>query len=146
MILALNYTQHALNRTIDFLYRIEAQTNAIVYYTNNINERLFTFMNEVETHFLHTPLSDILSNKLNLHFIHHHDLMTVIEFIFSCVNVDFRNDTSSYPIIDLISRLLIQQNIHFILRPANLSNSVIGLLSISSFFAASSTTQLMFNI
>jgi hypothetical protein len=92
---------------------------------------------------------DILANRLNLHFIRHIDLATVLEFILSSINASFSSDEANLPLIDLFGKLLVQQHINFAPRSStdpHLPTSVIGTLLISSFFAAKTPDQPSFSL
>ncbi|CAF3363664.1 unnamed protein product [Rotaria socialis] len=56
---ALNNTQFALNQTIDLVNRHDINIDNIAIFAKNLNNRLTSFIHSVETHFLHTSLSDI---------------------------------------------------------------------------------------
>ncbi|CAF1167552.1 unnamed protein product [Adineta ricciae] len=115
----LNHTQSALNRTI-----------------NLINHHRITVEHLVESHFLHTAITDILANRLNLNFIHHRDLNKVAKHIATATNVNFTAENLGPALIEFLSHLLIQQTIHFVPKtPSNQTESTLGTLSISSFFA-----------
>jgi hypothetical protein len=135
--LTLNHTQSALNRTINIMNHHSITIELLGIFARYLDNRLATFIHSVESHFLHSSISDILANRLNLHFIHHRDLNKVAHYIATSTNVNFTTNTTGPSLIDLISRLLVQQTIHFL--PQTLSNnntdSVLGTLSISSFFA-----------
>ena len=79
-----------------------------------------------------------MAQRLNLAFVHHRDLPQVLDFIISATNVSF-NESSDIPLVELVSRLLLQQHIYFVPRcsTSQAPNTSIGFLSISSFFAAS---------
>ena len=137
--LLLNSTQQSLNHSIRALQRQGAVLSHIGTFTQYLNTRITKVIYEIEAHFLHESLSEIFANQLNLDFIHPQDFAKVIDYVTSATQVTLHDDAHSIPAIDLISHLLIQQSIHFLPPPNNAPSSVIGLLSISSFFAA--TTQ-----
>lgn len=147
----LNHTQAALNRTIamvndhsSILERHQAAIETLASFAQVINNKLTSFIQSTETHFLHSALSDILANRLNLHFIHHNDLPTALNFIVSSTKVSFNQESSTLSLVDLVSQLLMQQRVDF--APSNVTDrsSVIGTLLISSFFAASTSAQPIF--
>ena len=152
----LNYTQAALNRTIDLVNEhadvIKTHANAMKALTLTaifFNNRLSSFIHAVETHFIHTSIENILSNKLNLQFIHHKDMPQVIELIIQATNVSLDEAALSLSPIELITNLLVRQTIDFI--PKNNSQSTnegeaIGYLVFSSFFAAPSPSQRPFTL
>ena len=152
----LNNTQAALNDTMalvnDHSAVLDRHYNTIrdlTLYAQYIDNKFASFVHSVETHFLHTAITDILANRLNLHFIHHTDLPTVLDFILSSVNVSFSAEATTVPLVDLVGRLLVQQHIDFAPRSpsdSTLPASVIGTLLISSFFAATTSDQASFSL
>jgi hypothetical protein len=146
--LLLNHTQIALNKTIELVNRHDDLLQELANYTQTLNKRLTNFINAVETHFLHTSLFDIFSDRLNLQFIHSQDFPKVIDFVISATKVDFNTNTTGRPLIDLVERLLVRQAVHFLPRAttSNLTDSVLGVLTISSFFAAVTKHQTPFSI
>jgi hypothetical protein len=149
----LNYTQAALNRTIALvndhsavLDQQRAAIEALASYAQFFNNKLTAFIQSIETHFLHVSLSDILANRLNLHFIHHKDLPTVLDTIIIATNVSFNADATTLSLVDLVSRLLVQQRIDFAPSSSTTRSNVIGTLIISSFFAATVPNQPFFSL
>ncbi|CAM4789375.1 unnamed protein product [Rotaria magnacalcarata] len=66
----------------------------------------------------------------------------------SSTNVSFNADSTSLPLVELVSRLLIQQHINFLPRTNHptVDDSIIGVLSISSFFAATTNKKTTFSL
>ena len=144
----LNNTQQAINRTMQLVNKhsdtIRNHDEAIRRFgavSLFINNKLNTFMHTVESHFLHTSIEDILRGKLNLHFIHHNDISKVIELIIQATNISFEeNNSSSISMVDLVTRLLVRQEISFIPTiglKASPYGVIIGKLLFTSFFATS---------
>ena len=151
----LNHTQAAINSTISLvndhsavLQRHNEVIRNLLGYTQLLKHQLTSFIHSIETHFLHTSLTDILENRLNLRFIHPHDLPSVLDYIVSATNVSFNPNTTALPLVDLVSRLIVQQQIDFVpATPASLRpDQDIGVLLISSFFAATTTNQSQFSL
>jgi hypothetical protein len=144
----LNHTQIALNKTIELVSRYDKMLQDLARYTQTLNRRITNLIDAVETHIIHTSLSNIFSDRLNLQFIHKQDFPTVIDFIISTTNVDFNPNSTGRPLIDLIERLLVRQEVHFLPheQTSNSSDSVLGVLTISSFFAAVTKRQTSFSI
>jgi hypothetical protein len=152
----LNYTQAALNKTIDLvnehaeiLKTHESALRTLSSMTLFLSNRLSTFMHAVEAHFIHTSIEDIISNKLNLQFIHHKDLTQVAELIIKNANISFDDTNSILSPVELITRLLVQQRIDFI--PTNKSQNndetdTIGKLIFTSYFAAPVPKQPPFSL
>ncbi|CAF2775769.1 unnamed protein product [Rotaria sp. Silwood2] len=99
-------------------------------------------------HFIHESMEDIFANKLNLRFIHPHDLPQVLQIITKQTNINIEEIDDAFPIIELINQLLIQQRIEFIQIKKNdeqIDGGVIGNLLFTSFFAASNKNQQPFS-
>lgn len=146
--MTLNHTQNALNRTINIMNHHGIAIEHLGIFARYLDNRLSTFIHSVESHFLHTSISNILANRLNLHFIHHRDLNRVAHYVTTASNVNFTTETTGPPLIDLISRLLIQQTIHFLPQTASNNNndSILGTLSISSFLADTKRRHTPFSV
>ena len=152
----LSHTQVAINRTValvnehvDILKVHDSAIRTLSGHTLYMSNRLSSIMHSMETHFLHTPIDDIVSNKFNLQFIHHRNLPTVLSTIMNATNINFNEAASSLSPMDLVTSLFVQQRINF--RPTNLSQnremgSVIGYLIFSSFFAAPVKTDIPFSL
>ena len=117
----LNSTQQAINRTMylvnqhtDTLRDHDEAIRKIGEFSTFINNELNAFMHNVEGHFLHTSIEGILRGNLNLHFIHHDDIPKVIEYIIQATNISFDDNNSSISMINLVTRLLVRQEISFI--------------------------------
>lgn len=148
----LNHTQVAINRTValvnehvDILKVHDGAIRRLSGYTLYMSNRLSSIMHSVETHFLHTSIDDIVLNKLDLQFMHHRDLPTMM----NATNMNFDEAVSFLSPMDLATTLLVQQWINF--RPIHLSQnremgSVIGYLIPSSFFAAPIKTNIPFSL
>jgi hypothetical protein len=151
----LNYTQIAFNSTIalvnnhsDILTEHTQAIESLRHFAQYLSTKLTAFINSVESHFLRTSLADILAHKLNLNFIHHNDLPTVLDFVIAATNVSFNLQSMSLPLVDLVSTLLAEQHLHFVPNPVppNSRGHVLGVLSISSFFAATTPDQISFSL
>ena len=82
------HTQTALNNTIAManghakvLKRQRIVVNTVMSMMMLLRKKLTSVTQAVETHFMHEFIEGIMSNKLNLRFIHHYDLPRVIEAI-----------------------------------------------------------------
>ena len=146
--ISLNHTQNVLNRTINILNHHSIAIEHLGIFSRYPDNLLSTSLHSIESYFLHFPISHILANRLNLNFIHHHDLNNVAQYIATATNVNFITETTASPLIALISNLLIQQTIHFLPRPTSndTGESILGTLSISSFFAATKRSLMPFSV
>lgn len=150
----LSNTQQALNRTMelvnehsDILRNHDEAIRTIGNASLMINNKLNAFIHNVEGQFLHTSIEDILNDKLNLHFIHPQDLLQLIQLVIQATNISIDESDSSISLVELVTRLLVQQQIDFI-PTIQLKTSpygvVIGKLLITSFFASSTYDQNQF--
>ena len=144
----LNNTQIALNPTMEFvnerttiLRNHESVLKTITSMTIFLSNRLKSFVHAVEKYFIHPSTEDTLSSTLNLRFILHKDIPKLVEFITHAINVSFDESNISIPTVELITRLLVQQQIDFILtktlEPTE-NGPLIGKLLFTSYFAAPS--------
>ena len=120
----------------------------LISFAQNICHKLNSFIYSIQTHFLHTSISDLLANRLNLRFIHPKDLPNILNSMHETANISFTTRPTPIPLVDLVTRLLTQQRIDFI--PLNNSSDstvpIIGSLSISSFFAVTADQHQSFFI
>ena len=152
----LNYTQQAINRTMDLVNQhtdtLRGHDEAIRKvgeFSTFINNKPNVFMHKVEGHFLRTSIESIQRGDLNLHFIHHDDMPKVVEYVVKATNISFEDNNSSISMLDLITRLLVRQEISFVptiqLR-TTVNGAVIGELVFTSYFAASNYDEKPFLI
>ncbi|CAF0939465.1 unnamed protein product [Adineta steineri] len=144
----LNDTQQAISRTMELvnehsetIRNHDEAIRKIGEFSASINNKLDAFMHAVEGHILHTSIEDILRGKPNLDFIHHNDMPKAIELITQAINISLEESNSSISLVDLVTRLLVEQEISFIPTTqltASPFGVIIGQLAITSFFAASS--------
>jgi hypothetical protein len=95
--LEFNHAQYALNRTIDLV----TEHSTII---RNQETALKTL----------NSMAIFLSNRFNVQFIHHKDLPKVVELVLQVTNISIDKTNSSISTVELITRLLIQQQIDFI--------------------------------
>lgn len=147
--IALNKTMQLVNQHADIL-RLHAETlRQMISQTILLRDKLATATQAMESHFIHESMENILANKLNLHFIHHQDLPTVTNVILQALNLSAIELNTSLPTIEIISRLLVRQQIDFVptFNQGNLSQrNLIGKLIITSYFAAPAPQQAPFSI
>ena len=152
---SLNHTQIALNQTINLVNEhsiiLGQHATAIEHlasFARLMDYKLNTFMHLLKTHFIESSLSDILAHQLNLRFIHHKDLPGVLDYIVRTTNTSFNLNLTQLSLLELISRLLIQQHINFLPTVESFihRNSVIGTLYVSLFFVATTNTNNTFSL
>ncbi|CAF1545772.1 unnamed protein product [Adineta ricciae] len=128
---AINRTMHLVNQHTDTLREHDDAIRRIGEFSTFINNKLNAFMHNVE---------GILKGNLNLHFIHHDDIPKVIEYVINATNISFEDNNSSISMIDLVTRLLVRQEIvciPTIQMRASTFGVIIGELVFTSYFAAS---------
>ena len=142
----LDKTQEAVNRTMrlvndhsDALRAHDEAIRRVGEFSKSINAKLDAFMHAVEGHFLRASIEDILRDQLNLHFIDDDDLPKVIVLVMQATRVSLDEGNSSITLLDLVTRLLVRQEISFV--PAltlkvSPSGVIIGELLFTSYFAA----------
>ena len=151
-----NNTQIALNQTMEFvnehttvLRNHESALRTITSMTIFSSNKLKSFVHALETHFIHTSIEDILANTLNLRFIHHKDIPNVIKFLTQVINVSFDESNISIPEIELITSLLVRQQIDFIpTKTLELTENglMIGKLLFTSYFAAPNRNEASYSV
>jgi len=149
-------TQAALNRTIELLnkhseiLRLHAEAlRGVVSQTKFLRDKLATAEQAMESHFIHESIEHILSNKLNLYFVHHQDMPKVIREVSRAMNLSINEYKSTIPMIEMITRLLVRQQIDFAPMPksvANVDGGMIGKMIFTSYFAAPAMEQDPFSI
>lgn len=117
----LKNTQQAPNRTIqlanehsDILRNDDEAIRTISNASITIDNEINAFINKVESQYLHTSIEYISNDKLNLHFIHHQDLLQLIQLLIQSINISIEENNSSISLVELVTRLLVQQQINFI--------------------------------
>lgn len=92
---------------------------------------------------------NILSNRLNLFFVHHKNIPKVVDLVSQTMNTSFDESDDSIPMVKLITRLLVRQQIDFMQTKtvdSTENGPLIGNLVFSSFFAAPTQDQAPFSI
>jgi hypothetical protein len=149
-------TQTALNKTIELvnqhaeILRVHAAAlRVIISQTEILRDRLATVQQAMESHFIHESIEQILAHKLNLYFVHHEDMPEVIKEISRVMNLSIDEDQSKIPMIEIITRLLVRQQIDFMPMPKSIANDngiLIGKMIFTSYFAAPAKEQDPFSI
>ena len=140
----LQNSQNLLNATIE---RVNEHSTAIQAHENRLNEydrRIIMLQqlvanNEEATNnrFLYIAIREIMDDKPTLSFLHPSDMHSVAKGILQDNNITIPDEVETLPIIELISKLIIRQQVDFI--PAshytNSSDREIGKLTITTFYA-----------
>lgn len=150
----LRHTQSALNNTIgtinehsNTLMQHQKAIKTMISMITFLKKELTSIAQAMETHFIYESMENIFDNKLNLRFIHPQDLPNVLKIITKQTNINIEEVDESFPIVELVNQLLIQQRIEFIQISTNQSadDGVIGNLLFTSFFAATNRNQQSFS-
>jgi hypothetical protein len=130
-------------------FQINAITPDYRSHNRNTTTRDTNLQMTMESHFIHESIEDILANKLNLYFVHHQDLPKVVNVITQALNLSTSDFNTSVPLIDIITRLLVRQQIDFApsvtLKPGS-NDNLIGKLMFTSYFAAPDRNESPFSI
>ena len=142
----LDKTQEAINRILqlvndhsDMLRSHDEAIRRVGEFSKFIGNKLDAFMHAVEGQFLRTSIEDILRDKLKLHFIHHDDILKVIGLVMQATGVFLDEGNSSITLLDLVTRLLVRQEISFVANPilrVSPNGVIIGELLFTSYFTA----------
>ena len=98
--------------------------------------------------FLGLAVHDIINNKPTLAFLHPSDKSLVIRSIFQENNITISDIVQQVPIVEVITKLIIRQQIDFIPRErySNTLSTEIGKLTFTTFFAMPNEKKSNFNI
>jgi hypothetical protein len=121
----------------------------ILSQTLYLRTQLDTVTHALDTHFIHELIESILSNKLNLLFIHHRDMPRVVKLVTQAMNLTINEFNSSIPAVEIITRLVVRQQIDFapmLVRAASENGVLIGKMIFTSYFAAPTRDQAPFSI
>ena len=152
----LGETQIALNKTIDLvnehsrILRTHAEAlRRILNQTISMQKQLDTVTQTLETHFIHESIENIMLNKLNLHFVHYRDMPKVIKMITQAIDFPIEEYNNSLPMNEILTRLLVQQQIDFAPMPTkseDKEDALIGKIMFTSYFAVPTKDQSPFSI
>ena len=141
---ALNRTMHLVNQYSDTIRTHDEAIKTLDSMSIQTSVKLNSFIHAVEGHFLHNSIENILENKLNLNFIQFEDIPKIIELILQKTNIFLEEGGKVMSLMDLVTRLLVQQQIHFIPKQEITTSPFgarIGDLIITSYFAACERNQ-----
>ncbi|CAM4796300.1 unnamed protein product [Rotaria magnacalcarata] len=154
--LELNNTQVALNKTIalvnehaSIVRQHEDALRIVLSQTVFLSTRLASVVHSIETYFIHTSIEKILSNELNLLFVHRQDISKVVDSVLQTMDITGDEIGSSLPTIEIITQLLVRQQIDFVQTTTAESaddTSLIGKLMFTSFSAAPNKNQAPFAV
>ena len=135
----LQMTQKALNAMIPVL---DAHSEAI----NTLKTGLEKLHVRLQHSFLYLAMTQIFRNELTLDFLAPEDVHKVVYTIIKQGNLTFNSHYGSLPIVQIITNLLVRQQIDFIPRSqyTTMNPEEIGRLAITSFFAVPRENQMPF--
>nr|ARJ54448.1 envelope fusion glycoprotein [Adineta vaga] len=153
--LSLQQTEHLVNSTVD---RVNQHSKMIEIQNNRLNEhqqllaslqqRIIDNEQATANQFLHLAVHDIANNKPTLAFLHPSDMNSVVKSILQQNNISIPVTAEQLPIIELIMKLILRQQIEFIPaeRYSNTSSIEIGKLMFTTFYALPNEQQSDFSI
>jgi hypothetical protein len=143
----LQVTQKVLD---DMVPVLKSHSEAIEILKMNL-ERLHV---QFQHSFLYSAITQIYRNEFTLSFLSPEDVHKVAYYVMKEANLTFNSDSESLPIVQIITKLLVHQQIDFI--PSSLYmtgnpeemdySEEIGRLGITSYFAVPKQTQTPFDI
>lgn len=146
---ALNKTMALVNQHSEILHNHAEALKTILSQTLFLRNQLDTVTHALNTHFIHESIENIMANKLNLHFIHHTDMSRVVSMVTQAMNLTTDEFNSSIPMVEIVTRLLVRQQIDFApttVRAASDDGVLIGKMIFTSYFAAPAQEQDPFSI
>lgn len=137
----LQVTQHAIN---DIIPVLDSHSQALNTLKTGI-ERLHT---NFQRSSIYLAITQIFRNQLTLNFLSPDDLQKVVYHVIEQGNLTFNAHHGSIPIVEIITKLLVRQQIDFIpsSQYKNQNPQEIGRLVITSFFAVPQQEQTSFHV
>jgi hypothetical protein len=137
----LQVTQESLNEMIPILDTHAAAINTLKTGLENLNAR-------VQNSFLYLAITQISRNELTLSFLEPEDIHKVVYNVIKLGNLAFNSYPGSLPLVQIITNLLVRQQIDFVSRSQYRTDNPeeIGRLVITSFFAVPRQEQTPFHI
>ncbi|CAF0919541.1 unnamed protein product [Adineta ricciae] len=143
----LHSTQKALN---DIMPVLKSHSEAIHLLKMDLERLNVQFRHS----FLYSAISQIYRNELTLSFLSPDDMHKVVDHVIQQGNLTFNSHPESLPVVEIITKLLVQQHIDFIPSSQYMSDGLdgtddpdeIGRLIITSYFAVPKQAQALFHI
>nr|ARJ54450.1 envelope fusion glycoprotein [Adineta vaga] len=153
--ITLQNSNRLLNATIDLVNqhstaldthekRLDSHQQAILSLQQQFKESELVLSNR----FLHLAIHDIINNKATLSFLHPSDIHLVVTKILQEANITIGNSAAQLPLVEIITKLIIRQQIDFIPaeRYSNASDTEIGKLMFTNFYAIPSEQKSSYDI
>lgn len=143
----LQETQRAINNMIPILDTHSSAINALKSSLDRLHLRL-------QQSFLYLAITQILRNELTLSFLSPEDMHKMVYTVIKQGNLTFASYPGSPPLVQMITKLLVRQQIDFIPISQYIADDAdemdypeeIGRLVITSYFAVPSQDQIPFSI
>jgi hypothetical protein len=137
----LQVTQQVLNAMLPLL---NLHSEAL----NTLKIGIERLHNQFQHSSLYLAISQIFRNELTLNFLSPEDLKKVVYDVIHQGNITFNSHLGSVPIVQIITKLLVRQQIDFIPRSryTTQNSEEIGRLVITNFFAVAQQKQIPFQI
>ncbi|CAF3560206.1 unnamed protein product [Rotaria socialis] len=137
----LQVTQHAIN---DIIPVLDSHSQALNTLKTGIERLHINFQRSS----IYLTITQIFRNQLTLNFLSPDDLQKVVYHVIEQGNLTFNAHHGSIPIVEIITKLLVRQQIDFIpsSQYKNQNPQEIGRLVITSFFAIPQQEQTSFQV
>ena len=147
--IALNRTMALVNQHSEILRNHAKALKALLSQTLFLRNQLDTVTHTLNTHFIHESIERIMAHKLNLLFVHYTDMARVVKMVIQAMNLTSDVFNNAIPGVELITRLLVRQQVDFApltARAASSNGILIGKMIFTSYFAAPTQDQNPFSI
>ncbi|CAF3371324.1 unnamed protein product [Rotaria socialis] len=137
----LEITQEAIDEILPVL---DKHSEAITTLKTGIEHLQF----QLRHSFLYLAITQICNNELTLDFLSPEDIRKVVYNVIKLGNLTFNSYPGSLPVVQIITKLLVRQQIDFISKSQYITNDPdeIGRLVITSFFAVPRQEQIPFYV
>ncbi|CAF3400745.1 unnamed protein product [Rotaria socialis] len=137
----LEITQDAIDEILPVL---DKHSEAITTLKTGIEHIQF----QLRHSFLYLAITQICNNELTLDFLSPEDIRKVVYNVIKLGNLTFNSYPGSLPVVQIITKLLVRQQIDFISKSQYITNDPdeIGRLVITSFFAVPRQEQIPFYV
>ena len=138
-----------VNQHSEILHNHAEALKTLLSQTLFLRNQKDTVTHALNTHFIHESIESIMAHKLSLHFVHYTDMSRVVRMVIKAMNLTTNNFNNSIPRVELITRLLVRQQIDFAPLPVGTASEngvLIGKIIFTSYFAAPTPDQDPFSI
>ncbi|CAF1221031.1 unnamed protein product [Rotaria magnacalcarata] len=137
----LQVTQQAINSLLPIL-------DSHAKLLNKLKTDIVQLHNHFQRSFLALSINQIFHNQFNLNFLLPDDLHRVVYNIIEQGNLTFSNQYASIPLVEIITKLLVHQQVNFIpnSQKNNMNFKEIGHLVITNYFAVPQQQPTSFNV